>query len=104
MKQVTSDLKDELAEGEVRAVPVFGSEVRARRTGDRIRAAANVCLHPGGSLECNDGAFVCPSHGARFDIADGRRIDGAGPANARLMMLSALRESTDLPFVWGEPA
>lgn len=104
MKQVTSDLKDELAEGEVRAFPFFGSEVRARRTGDRIRAAANVCLHSGGSLECNDGAFVRRSHGARFDLADGRRMDEAGPANARLTMLSTLRESTVLPFVWGEPA
>ncbi|WP_352786711.1 Rieske 2Fe-2S domain-containing protein [Mesorhizobium sp. M0814] len=38
--------------------PFFGREVHVYRSGERIRAAANVCLHFGGPLGCKDGKLV----------------------------------------------
>ena len=49
-------------------VPFFGREVHVYRSDGRVRVAANVCMHFGGPLECRDGAFVCPWHGASYDM------------------------------------
>jgi nitrite reductase/ring-hydroxylating ferredoxin subunit len=59
-----------------RVVPFFGREVHVYRAGDRIRAAANVCLHFGGPLECKDGKLICPWHNAAFDMTTGERLAG----------------------------
>lgn len=104
MKQIICKTSDVPPEGESRIFPFFGREVQVWRTGDQIRAAANACLHLGGPLECSDGAFVCTWHGARFDMTDGRRLDGPASANARLMILPTRIESDDLTYVWGEPS
>jgi len=82
--------------------PFFGREVQVWRIGDKIRAAANVCLHLGGPLECKEGAFVCPWHGARFDMQNGRQIDGPGRADAKLMFLPTRVEDGALVYVWDE--
>ena len=84
-------------------VPFFGREVHVWRTGGRIRAAANVCLHLGGPLECKDGALTCPWHGARFSLEDGRRIDGPASADARVMFLPIRVEDGEVRYVWAEP-
>lgn len=83
-------------------VPFFGREVHVFRSGGRVRAAANVCLHFGGPLECKDGQLVCPWHGASFDMETGVRVDGPAPANSRLMFLSTREEEGSLYYVWGE--
>lgn len=85
-----------------RIVPFFGREVHVYRVGDKIRAAANVCLHFGGPLECKDGKFVCPWHNASFDMATGSRLDGPAPTGSRLMFLSTSVEDEVLYYVWGE--
>jgi nitrite reductase/ring-hydroxylating ferredoxin subunit len=82
--------------------PFFGREVHVYRTGDRIRAAANVCLHFGGPLECRDGKLVCPWHGAAFDMDNGSRIEGPAPGDSRLMFLSTRVENDAVTYVWGE--
>ncbi len=82
--------------------PFFGREVHVWRSGERIRAAANVCLHFGGPLDCKDGAFVCQWHGARFDMASGERLEGPAPKGSRLMFLSTRVEDGALNYVWGE--
>jgi nitrite reductase/ring-hydroxylating ferredoxin subunit len=71
-----------------RVVPFFGREVHVYRAGDRIRAAANVCLHFGGPLECRDGRLICPWHNAAFDMTTGDRLEGPAPSGSRLMFLS----------------
>lgn len=43
-----------------RVVPFFGREVHVYRADGAIRAAANVCLHFGGSLECKNDRFCLP--------------------------------------------
>jgi nitrite reductase/ring-hydroxylating ferredoxin subunit len=104
MKHMICEIGDLPPEGDARVFPFFGREVQVWRSGDHVRAAANVCLHLGGPLECKEGAFVCPWHGARFNMADGRRIDGPVAANARLMMLPTKVEDGTLVYVWGEPS
>lgn len=85
-----------------RIFPFFGREVHVYRANGRIRAAANVCLHFGGPLECRDDKLVCPWHGAAFDMVTGERLGGPAPKEARLMFLSTLVEDDALYYVWGE--
>lgn len=83
-------------------VPFFGKEIHVYRVDGVPRAVANVCMHLGGPLECKDGEFVCPWHGARFDVASGQKIDGPAPQGARLMRLPTVIETDALFYVWGE--
>jgi nitrite reductase/ring-hydroxylating ferredoxin subunit len=83
-------------------VPFFGREVHVYRSEGRVRVAANVCLHFGGPLECRDGAFVCPWHGASFDMASGKATGGPARKDAQLMFLSSRVEDGDVNYVWGE--
>ena len=83
-------------------VPFFGREVHVFRSGEGVRAAANVCLHFGGPLECKGGEFSCPWHGARYDMATGKRIDGPAPEGSKLLFLSTRVEGDALFYVWGE--
>lgn len=103
MKHPLCLLSDVPSKG-TRLVPFFGREVHVWRVGDRIRAAANTCLHLGGPLECKDGALTCPWHGARFSLEDGTKIDGPGGTGARLMFLPIRVEDGEVRYVWGEPA
>jgi len=83
-------------------VPFFGREVHVYRVGDRLRAAANVCMHFGGPLECKDGKFVCPWHNAAYDMSTGERLDGPAPEGAKLMFLSTRVDDGALYYVWGD--
>lgn len=83
-------------------VPFFGRELHVYRTEGKIRAAANVCLHFGGPLECKDGKLVCPWHNAAFDMASGARIEGPAPRDSGLMFLSTRVDGDALFYVWGE--
>lgn len=83
-------------------VPFFGREVHVYKTNGSIKAVANTCMHFGGPLECQDGKFVCPWHGAQFDMVDGARLQGPAPARSRLMFLSTKVEDGVLNYVWGE--
>ena len=85
-----------------RIVPFFGRELHLYRSGDKIRAVANVCLHFGGPLDCRDGKFVCLWHNASFDMATGERVDGPASKGSRLMFLSTRGEGDALYYVWGE--
>jgi nitrite reductase/ring-hydroxylating ferredoxin subunit len=82
--------------------PFFGREVHVYRAGGRIRAAANICLHFGGPLECREGKLVCQWHGASFDLTSGERLDGPASKGSKLMFLSTRIEGDALNYVWGE--
>jgi nitrite reductase/ring-hydroxylating ferredoxin subunit len=101
MKQELCKLQDVPATGSV-VVPFFGREVHVFRSGGRVRAAANVCLHFGGPLECKGGRLVCSWHNASFDMESGTRIDGPAPAGSRLLFLSTREEGGALFYVWAE--
>jgi nitrite reductase/ring-hydroxylating ferredoxin subunit/uncharacterized membrane protein len=82
-----------LADGRAHRVDVAGEPVMLVRRGPRICALANTCSHLGGPLDEGrvDGeTVVCPWHGSRFSLEDGRVIDGPAthaqpclPARAR---------------------
>jgi nitrite reductase/ring-hydroxylating ferredoxin subunit len=103
MKYPLIDLKAIPDKGSV-IVPFFGREVHVYKVDGKPRAVANTCLHFGGPLdynaeECN---FSCPWHNAKYDAADGKRLEGPAPAQSRLMFLSTIVEDEKLSYVWGE--
>ena len=83
-------------------VDFFGREVHVYQVDGVPKAVANVCLHFGGPLACQDGKFVCPWHSAEFSMADGRRLKGPAPANSRLLFLSTDIVDNVLTYVWRE--
>ncbi len=91
MKQVICNLTDVPAKRKARVFPFFGREVQVWRAGERIRAAAKTCLHPGGPLDCKDGAFVCPWHGSPL-------------LRSGIMFLLTWIEGKELVNVWEEPS
>ena len=93
---------EEIPEEGVKEVDFFGRSVLVYRVDGKPRAIANVCLHLGGPLECKKGKFVCAWHGAQYEYADGRLIDGPAPKNSRLMVLPTRIIDGVLNYVYGE--
>ena len=66
---------EDIPEGGVRVVEIDGDEVAIFRSGGRCHALGNRCPHSGGPLalgRVENGEVVCPWHGARFALEDGR--------------------------------
>lgn len=101
MRQELCKLADIPETGSI-IVPFFGRELHVYRSAGRFRAAANVCMHFGGPLECRDGHLVCAWHNASFDMETGARTAGPAPKESRLMFLSTRAEDGALYYVWGE--
>ena len=58
-------------------------DVLVLKAGDVWRVYRNACPHQGrrldyapGKVLCKDGKLICPAHGAVFEIADGRCLQG----------------------------
>jgi len=69
----------ELAENQLRRVHANGMPILLLRQGERIYALAETCAHLGGPLAEGtlDGtSVVCPWHGSRYALEDGRVLDG----------------------------
>ena len=72
-----------LRDGQMMVLRVGGQEVLLCRVDGRFHALANRCSHAGQALHTGrlDGhEVVCPLHGARFDVRDGRCSKGPGGA------------------------
>lgn len=93
---------DEIPQTGTAIVPFFGRELHVYRSAGRLRAAANVCPHFGGPLDCKDGKLTCPWHNSAFDMDSGERIAGPASKTARLMFLSTRVEGDTLYYVWAE--
>ena len=68
-----------LPEGQLRRAEAGGVPVLLVRQGDRIHALADTCSHLGCPLSdghLQDSSVICPCHGSRFALADGRVLDG----------------------------
>ena len=66
-------------EGEPRRVEADGTAVLLVRQGENLYALAETCAHMGGPLsegKLEDGCVICPWHGSRFALDDGRVLDG----------------------------
>lgn len=69
----------DLPEGEPRRVDAAGARVLLLRRGDRILAIGEKCTHLGGPLadgEVEGDSVICPWHGSRFSLEDGRVLGG----------------------------
>ena len=72
----------DVADGRPRKVEVDGAEIVVVRHAGRLHALGNRCTHTDGPLSLGwleGDRVVCPWHGARFRLADGRPC--AGPAD-----------------------
>lgn len=71
--------ESKLADGRPHRVEVAGEPVMLVRRAGRICALADTCSHLGGPLSegtLDGDTVVCPWHGSRFSLEDGRVIDG----------------------------
>ena len=69
----------EVLEGQPHRAEVDGVRVVLIRRHDRIHALGEACSHLGGPLaegRVDGDAIVCPWHGSRFALQDGRVLDG----------------------------
>lgn len=83
----------ELLEGQHRVVEVERVPTLLLRHGGQVYAVEEWCPHAGGPLgegEFDGTCVTCPWHGSRFDLTDGRPLDG--PASVPLRTY-AVRES-----------
>lgn len=93
---------EEIPDEGTKIIPFFGREVHVYKVNGLPKAAASICMHFGGQLDCKDGKFVCQWHGAEFALADGRRLQGPASSNSKLMFLSTQVDGGVLNYVWGE--
>ena len=93
---------DDIPDEGTRLVDFFGRTAHVYKSNGKPVAVANVCLHFGGPLECQDGKFVCPWHGAEYSLEDGRRLKAPAPSNSKLLFLSTRVDGDDFNYVWGE--
>ena len=66
-----------VGEGEVLVADVDGLSILLVRQHGCVHAFENRCSHDGSSMEgarLEDGALVCPHHGARFALRDGEAL------------------------------
>ena len=88
---------DELAPGTMKAVIVEGRDLLLARVGDVHYAADGRCPHMGGWLSRGNlqgTIVVCPRHGSRFDLTDGRVArwtDTSGLALSLVKLIKAPR-------------
>jgi len=69
----------QLPEAKPMCVEAQGARVLLVRQGDCIYALAERCAHLGGPLsegKLKDGSIICPWHGSRYALADGRALNG----------------------------
>jgi nitrite reductase/ring-hydroxylating ferredoxin subunit len=73
----------DIAEGTMRVHGLGGWQVLVARSEGKLLAVNDRCTHQAARLSTGRirrGAIMCPLHGARFDLADGRCIGAAYPA------------------------
>ena len=84
-----------------KVVDFFGREVLVYMANGAPRAAMNVCLHLGGPLERKGNRLVCAWHGAEFDCATGKCLQGPAPSSSSAMFLPTRVEDGVLTYVYG---
>ena len=68
---------DDLAPGERVFVEIGDLAIVVFNVGGQFYSIGDVCTHDGGPLgegEMDNHEVICPRHGARFDIRDGRAV------------------------------
>jgi len=68
---------DELPVGSRKVINTAAGEIAVFNLDGEYFAIADICTHDGGELasgRCEDDQIICPRHGARFCIRDGRSL------------------------------
>ncbi|MFQ5582417.1 MAG: non-heme iron oxygenase ferredoxin subunit [Mariprofundaceae bacterium] len=68
---------DDLGQGERKVVGTEAGDIAVFNIDGEFYAIADVCTHDGGELasgKCEGDQIICPRHGARFCIRDGRAL------------------------------
>lgn len=89
----------DLADGAMIAVTLDGQELLIARVGDEYFAADERCPHMGGHLargRLEGTVVVCPRHGSRFDLRDGRVDRWTDFSGAVLSVAKVLRSPRPL--------
>ncbi|MBV9489685.1 MAG: Rieske 2Fe-2S domain-containing protein [Verrucomicrobia bacterium] len=69
----------DLPEGQLRRASVQGTDILLVKRNGRVFALGEKCAHLGGPLaegKIENGSVICPWHGSRFALEDGRVLDG----------------------------
>lgn len=85
--------REDLDAGRARTVMAGGREMAVWQHAGRLHALDNRCPHTGGPLalgRIEQGRVVCPWHGARFALADGRSC--GGPADRPVVTYAVRQE------------
>jgi 3-phenylpropionate/trans-cinnamate dioxygenase ferredoxin subunit len=89
----------DLATGTMKAVTVEERELLLARVGDEYYATDERCPHMGGRLSrgsLQGAVVVCPRHGSRFDLSDGRVVQWTKWSGATLSLVKALKSPRPL--------
>jgi 3-phenylpropionate/trans-cinnamate dioxygenase ferredoxin subunit len=90
---------DEFADGQMKAVEVEDRDLVLARVGEALYAADERCPHMGGRLSRGslEGAVVvCPRHGSRFDLSDGRVVQWTEWSGVTLSLAKAFKSPRPL--------
>jgi 3-phenylpropionate/trans-cinnamate dioxygenase ferredoxin subunit len=71
--------RSEIAPGTMKEVQAFGEAIVIANCGGEFFAFSDECTHAGGKLswgELEEKTVECPLHGAVFDVASGKPLEG----------------------------
>jgi 3-phenylpropionate/trans-cinnamate dioxygenase ferredoxin subunit len=89
----------DLVGGSMKAITVEERELLLARVGDEYYVVADRCPHMGGRLSRGslEGTIVvCPRHGSRFDVTDGRVVQWTEWSGLALSVVKALKSPRSL--------
>lgn len=89
----------DVADGAMAVVSADGKELLLARVGSEYFAADARCPHMGAQLaegRLEDTVVVCPRHGSRFDLRDGRALQWTEFSGLTLRLVKALRSPRPL--------
>lgn len=90
---------NDVVDGTMKLVTVDGEELVLARVGEEFFAAEGHCPHMGGRLwkgVLSGTIIVCPRHGSRFDLRDGRVARWTEATGVALSVAKALRHPRPL--------
>jgi nitrite reductase/ring-hydroxylating ferredoxin subunit len=90
---------DGLAEGAMKAVSVEGRDLLLAKVGDVFYAADDHCPHMGSRLsrgKLEGKVVVCPRHGSRFDLSDGRVVSWTDMSGVMLRLAKIFKAPQSL--------
>jgi len=96
---IVAGAASDLADGEMKAISIEGHELLIARAGDDFYAAEDRCPHMGARLSqgvLQKTVVVCPRHGSRFDLTDGRVIDWTYWSGVKSKLAKALKSPEPL--------